>query len=145
MQALKAGVLYFALVFGAGFVLRTIRTLWVAPRVGTRKAELMEMPFMLVMTVVAARWLVMRIDISSTSGRAFGRRGNNRLPRGDLSAAISPKPTTNRSRSGAMAERALHGFGKRQEVRHLFELNPIGVVRSPLPLMAPQSSTSNQC
>jgi len=36
MQILKAGVLYFALVFGAGFVLGTIRTLWVAPRVGTR-------------------------------------------------------------------------------------------------------------
>ena len=44
MPILKAGVLYFALVFGAGFVLGTIRTLWVVPRVGTRKAELMETP-----------------------------------------------------------------------------------------------------
>jgi hypothetical protein len=32
MQVVKAGVVYFALVFGAGFVLGTIRTLWVVPR-----------------------------------------------------------------------------------------------------------------
>ena len=35
----KTGVLYFDLVFGAGFVLGTIRTLWIAPRLGTRMAE----------------------------------------------------------------------------------------------------------
>ena len=40
LQILKAGVLYFAFVFGAGFVLGIIRTLWVVPRVGTRMAEL---------------------------------------------------------------------------------------------------------
>jgi hypothetical protein len=41
-QILKASLLYFAPVFGVGFVLGTIRTLWVAPRVGMRIAELME-------------------------------------------------------------------------------------------------------
>ena len=30
-KILKAGALYFALVFGAGFVLGTIRTLWIRP------------------------------------------------------------------------------------------------------------------
>jgi hypothetical protein len=44
MHAMKAGVVYFALVFGAGFVLGTIRTLWVVAFFGARKAELMEMP-----------------------------------------------------------------------------------------------------
>lgn len=34
MQILKAGVVYFALVVGAGFVLGTIRVLWIAPRFG---------------------------------------------------------------------------------------------------------------
>jgi len=63
MQILKAGVLYFALVFGAGFVLGTIRTLWVVPRVGTRIAELMETPVMLVVTIVAARWTVLRLAV----------------------------------------------------------------------------------
>ena len=60
MPILKAGVLCFALVFGAGFVLGTIRTLWVVPRFGTRIAELMEMPIMLIVTIVAARWIVLR-------------------------------------------------------------------------------------
>jgi hypothetical protein len=35
MQIAKAAVLYFALVFGTGFVLGTIRTLWVVPRLGS--------------------------------------------------------------------------------------------------------------
>lgn len=38
-QIMKAGILYFALVFGAGFVLGAIRTLWVVPRIGTRMSE----------------------------------------------------------------------------------------------------------
>jgi len=63
MQVVKAGVLYFALVFGAGFVLGTIRTLWVVPRVGTRTAELMEMPIMLVVSILAARWTVLRLSV----------------------------------------------------------------------------------
>src|SRR5690348_7376038 len=56
MQTLRAGVLYFAFVFGAGFVLGTVRTLWVVPRVSTRLAELAEAQVMLVVTIVAARW-----------------------------------------------------------------------------------------
>ena len=44
MQIVKAAVLYFALVFGAGFVLGPIRILWVAPRLGARVAELLEAP-----------------------------------------------------------------------------------------------------
>ncbi len=58
MKILKAGVLYFALVFGAGFVLGPIRILWAVPRFGTRMAELMETPIMLVVTVVSARYTV---------------------------------------------------------------------------------------
>jgi hypothetical protein len=65
MPILKAGVLYFGLVFGVGFVLGTIRTLWVVPRVGTRKAELMETPIMLVITIVAARWIILRLSVPS--------------------------------------------------------------------------------
>jgi len=63
MQVVKAGVFYFALVFGAGFVLGTIRTLWVVPRVGTRTAGLMEAPIMLAVTIVAARWTVLRLSV----------------------------------------------------------------------------------
>ena len=59
MQILKSGALYFVLVFGAGFVLGTIRVLWIVPSVGVRMAELMEAPLMLAVTIVAA-WRVLR-------------------------------------------------------------------------------------
>jgi hypothetical protein len=45
-----------ASVFGAGFVLGTIRTLWLVPRVGTRIAELLESPIMLVVITSTAPW-----------------------------------------------------------------------------------------
>jgi hypothetical protein len=63
MGIVKAGALYFALVFGAGFVLGTIRTLWIVPHVGTRIAELLETPIMLVVTILAARWTVLRLAV----------------------------------------------------------------------------------
>jgi hypothetical protein len=75
MPILKAGVLYFALVFGAGFVLGTIRTLWIVPRVGTRTAELMETPLMLVVTIVAARWTVLRLALPSVPSARLGMGG----------------------------------------------------------------------
>lgn len=48
---------YFALVFGAGFVLGTVRVLWVAPQIGVRAAELAEAPIMLAVVFFAARWI----------------------------------------------------------------------------------------
>jgi hypothetical protein len=63
MDILKAGVLYFAIVFGAGFVLGPIRILWVVPRFGTRIAELTEAPFMLVVTILAARGVVRYLSV----------------------------------------------------------------------------------
>jgi len=72
MQTLKAGVLYFALVFGAGFVLGPIRTLWAVPRFGTRMAELMETPIMFVVIILAARWIVRRLAVPSTPSSRLG-------------------------------------------------------------------------
>lgn len=72
MQTLKAGALYFVLVFGTGFVLGTIRTLWIVPRLGTRMAELMETPFMLAVTLLAARWIVHRLAMPSVPSSRLG-------------------------------------------------------------------------
>lgn len=66
MRIIKAGVLYFALVFGAGFVLGPIRILWVVPRLGTRIAELIEAPVMFVVIIVAARWIMRRLAVPYT-------------------------------------------------------------------------------
>ena len=63
---LGPAVAYFAIVFGVGFVLGMLRTLWVVPRVGVRGAELLELPLMLVAVVLTARWLNQRFD----AGRA---------------------------------------------------------------------------
>jgi hypothetical protein len=72
MQVLRAGVIYFAVVFGVGFVLGTIRTLWVVPRFGTRKAELMEAPIMLVVTIVAAQWVVRNLAVPFRPSNRLG-------------------------------------------------------------------------
>jgi hypothetical protein len=75
VQILKAGLLYFASVFGMGFVLGAIRTVWIVPRVGTRLAELMETPIMLVVTIVVARWIVLHLAIPSTPFARLGMGG----------------------------------------------------------------------
>ena len=72
MQILKAGVFYFALVFGAGFILGPIRILWVVPRWGTRTAELMETPIMLAVTIIAARWGVRRFALPPAPSARLG-------------------------------------------------------------------------
>lgn len=56
-RILAAAVLYFAIVFGTGFLLGPIRVLIVAPQVGERVAVLLETPLMLAAIVFAARWV----------------------------------------------------------------------------------------
>ena len=62
---LKASVVYFALVFGTGFVLGAIRVAFLVPRLGVRAAELLEMPVMLVAIIVAARYVVRRFALAA--------------------------------------------------------------------------------
>ena len=75
MQILKAGLLYFAIVFGMGFLFGTVRTVWVVPRVGTRLAELIETPIMLLVTIVAARWTVLDLAVPSAPSTRIGMGG----------------------------------------------------------------------
>jgi len=63
VKLVKAGILYFALVFAAGFLLGVIRTIVVAPGTGARAAELAEIPIMLLVSFFAARAVVRRLAV----------------------------------------------------------------------------------
>jgi hypothetical protein len=65
MRQLRTAVLYFVLVFSAGFVLGTVRVLFVVPAIGVRAAELLEMPLMLAIVVLAARFITSRTALVS--------------------------------------------------------------------------------
>lgn len=65
MQILKASLLYFAMVFCVGFLLGVVRTLWVAPRIGERWAEMAETPVMLLFSTISARWVAFHLSVSS--------------------------------------------------------------------------------
>jgi hypothetical protein len=75
MSIVHAGILYVAVVFGTGFVLGLIRVFWVVPRFSERTAELMEMPIMLMVMLVAAQWIVRRLDVPSTWSSRLGMGG----------------------------------------------------------------------
>lgn len=66
MKMITTSVTYFALVFGLGFVLGLIRVPFIVPRLGTRMAELIEMPFMLVGKVLATRFVVKNFGLANT-------------------------------------------------------------------------------
>lgn len=78
MRLASAGLAYWAVVFALGFVLGTIRVLWLAPLVGLMPATLIELPVMLTASWLAAGWLVRRFAIMRGSealvmgGLAFG-------------------------------------------------------------------------
>jgi hypothetical protein len=80
MPALKAALAYFALVFGAGFVLGTVRVLFLLPHFGVRTAELLEAPVMLCVVFFAARFVVRRFSLPA--------RAASRLPVGAAALAL---------------------------------------------------------
>lgn len=65
-RLLRSAFAYFAVVFACGFVLGSIRVPFLAPRLGVRTAELLEMPIMLVVIVLAARWVARRCRVAPT-------------------------------------------------------------------------------
>ncbi len=61
---LRVALRYFLLVFAAGFALGTLRTLWIVPRLGERRAELLEFPLMFAVLFFASRYVVDRFMLS---------------------------------------------------------------------------------
>ncbi len=54
-------ITYFAIVFGAGFVLGIGRVAVLVPAVGVRAAELIEMPIMFIVIILAAKLVTRRL------------------------------------------------------------------------------------
>ena len=68
MRILKAGVIYFLLLFALGWILGPIRELWAVPRFGRMTALLVEAIIMLIAMIVAAGWVTLRFDVPQTLG-----------------------------------------------------------------------------
>lgn len=68
MRLSAAAVLYFAMVFGAGFLLGPIRVFWLEPQLGKLLAVICETPFLLAVMILAARWVPSTTGISTDHG-----------------------------------------------------------------------------
>ena len=58
MRVAMAAAAYWGIVFALGFVLGTVRVLWVIPRVGLIPATLLELPIILAASWFAAGWIL---------------------------------------------------------------------------------------
>jgi hypothetical protein len=68
MRSIKAGVIYFLLVFALGWVLGPIRELWAVPSFGRMAAMLLEAVIMLIAMILSARWVMRRFNMPLTLG-----------------------------------------------------------------------------
>jgi hypothetical protein len=57
-KTIQAGLVYFAIVLGTGFVLGVFRVPFLVPRIGERWAELAEMPIMATVIFLAAGYIL---------------------------------------------------------------------------------------
>lgn len=60
-RMIPAAIAFFALVFGAGFALGTIRVVLLQPYFGASASQLAELPFMIVISYLAARFITRRM------------------------------------------------------------------------------------
>lgn len=69
-RTLIAATVYFLVLFALGFVLGTIRMLFVAPKLGVLIATLLEVPLMLTAAFLICRWAIGRWHVPpALSGR----------------------------------------------------------------------------
>lgn len=72
VQVLKAGATYFLILVGAEFVLEIIRLQVVALHVSERLAEILEIPNVLLATIIGSRWVVDRFTLPPLPGIRLG-------------------------------------------------------------------------
>lgn len=94
MRAARLAMLYFAIVFGVGFVLGVFRVLVLLPRMGERSAELLEAPFMLLAMLLTARWLVSRFPCTSLEHANVGLLAMGLVLLADLGVGLGMRGMT---------------------------------------------------
>ncbi len=72
MAIFKPALLYFLIVFGAGFILGTLRVFLIVPRLGIRWAELLEMPVMLTVIYFASGNINKRFPLRPADRLGYG-------------------------------------------------------------------------
>lgn len=71
LNAVRPGLLYFALVMGTGFLLGMIRVPFLVPRIGERWAELAEMPIMAIVIFLSAGYVLKRHPDVQSQGQSL--------------------------------------------------------------------------
>lgn len=69
MRSIRAGAVYFALVFAIGFVFGTIRQLILVPYVGELGGVIIEAPLMLGASYLIARWVISTWAVATEMGQ----------------------------------------------------------------------------
>lgn len=70
-RIIPAGLAYFAIVFGTGFLLGMVRVPFLVPRIGERWAELAEMPVMAAVIFLAAGLVLRRFPEIRSPARSL--------------------------------------------------------------------------
>ncbi|WP_285712530.1 hypothetical protein [Erythrobacter oryzae] len=78
-RVIRAAGSYWAVVFALGFVLGTVRVLWIAPALGLLAATALELPVILGASWIASGWLVRRFALA---------RGGEAMAAGALAFAL---------------------------------------------------------
>jgi hypothetical protein len=68
VRTLKAGAIYFLLMFAVGWILGPMRELCAVPRFGRVMALLIEAVIMLIAMIISARWVMRRFEVHRTLG-----------------------------------------------------------------------------
>jgi len=74
MRVMAAAAACWAMIFALGFVLGTLRVLWIAPALGLVEATALELPVILGASWVASGWLVRRFALTP-GGEALAAGG----------------------------------------------------------------------
>jgi hypothetical protein len=68
-SAIKVGILYFAIVFAAGFLLGTFRVFVLLPLIGELAAVALELPIILIISWLVCRRLISRFSVPATASQ----------------------------------------------------------------------------